>query len=88
MRKHVGSNAGCNTVQRLDTRSAKALESRVWPALLHRRETSVQIKSGHDSDAREITFEDQSSGARSASGSGSMPYSVNDQINHLIAKVR
>ena len=90
MKAHVGVDADSGIVHSLETSTAKVHDSRVWDELLHGEETSVWADKAYVNAEREETFTgpDKFWGVMRKAPKGDDLHPIDEQINHLIAKVR
>jgi len=90
MKAHVGVDADSGIVHSLETSTAKVHDSRVWDELLHGEETSIWADKAYVSAEREEAFTgpDKFWGVMRKAPKGDNLHPIDEQINHLIAKVR
>jgi len=90
MKAHVGVDADSGIVHSLETSTAKVHDSRVWDELLHGRETSIWADKAYVSAEREEAFIGPGKfwGVMRKAPKGDDLHPIDEQINHLIAKVR
>lgn len=87
---HVGVDADSGIVHRLETSTAKVYGSRVWDEWLHGGETSIKVDKAYVSADRKDAFAgpDKFWGVMRKAPKGGDLHPIDEQINHLIAKVR
>ena len=90
MKAQVGVDADSGIVHSLETSTAKVHDSRVWDELLHGRETSIWADKAYVSAEREEAFIGPGKfwGVMRKAPKGDDLHPIDEQINHLIAKVR